>query len=108
LLYDRALEIAPKNIDALLNNGSALHTLKRFIEAIRCYDEVLKLDKKNTMALAYKGLSLAELGEVEEALEYFKSALELDKYYDLASISIEKAKEILKSYKKLSTQTSLD
>ncbi|MEK6944411.1 MAG: hypothetical protein AABW55_03085, partial [Thermoproteota archaeon] len=86
----------------------ALHTLKRFTEAIRCYDEVLKHDKKSTMAFAYKGLSLAELGEVEEALEYFKGALELDKYYDLANISIEKAKEILKSYKKLSTQASLD
>ena len=39
----------PKNQDALINLGSALHTLGEYTKAISCYDIALKLDKKNTI-----------------------------------------------------------
>ena len=87
----------PNNIDALVNKGSSLHSLGKYIEAINCYDLALKIDKNCTMALAYKGLSLGELGQVQDALKLFKQSLELDRNYDLAQISHKKALEILKA-----------
>ena len=57
-MYDRALTIQPKNLVALINKGSVLHTLQKYSEAISCYNIVQNLDKKNTIAIAYKGLLL--------------------------------------------------
>ena len=90
------MEISPKNIDALLNLGSALHTSKKYKESILCYDKALKIDKKCAMAFAYKGLAFAELGEISSALTFFKKALVIDKDYDLAKISKDEALKILK------------
>jgi hypothetical protein len=42
------------------------------------------------------------MGELQDALKYFKKALSIDKYYDLASISSDIAKDLLKSVKKKS------
>ena len=93
-MYDKALNIKPENLDALINKGSALHTLKKYTEAISCYNTALKLDKKNAMALAYKGLSVGELGNISFAIRCFKSALLIDHDYDLAQISLDTAKNV--------------
>ena len=81
--FDKALDISPNNIDALINKGSALHLDEKYLDAIVCYDTALKIDKKCSMALAYKGLSLGELGNLTEAINYFKKALSVDRilYY---------------------------
>ena len=79
-----------------------MHSNQKYRQAIECYDVVLKIDKRCAMALAYKGLSLGEMGELQDALKYFKKALSIDKYYDLASISSDIAKDLLKSVKKKS------
>ena len=97
--YDKALAIAPDNLNALLNKGAALHSNQKYIQAIKCYDEALKVDKQCAMALAYKGLSLGEMGELKDAIKYFKKALSIDKYYDLANISNDVAQDLLKSIK---------
>jgi tetratricopeptide (TPR) repeat protein len=57
------------------------------------------------MALAYKGLSLGELGNLTDALKHFKKALSIDQDYDLASISQEMVKELLKSVEKQKSKT---
>ena len=88
-MYDRVLTINPKNLDALINKGSVLHTLQKYSEAISCYNTVLILDKKNTMAIAYKGLSVGEMGNIPSAIKYFKKALSIDNDCDLAQISLE-------------------
>jgi len=97
-MYDRVLTIQPKNLDALINKGSVLHTLQKYSEAISCYNIVLSLDKKNTMAVAYKGLSIGEMGHIPSAIKYFKKALSIDNDYELAQISLDTAKRIMKSH----------
>jgi len=97
--YDKVLAIDPDNLDALLNKGAALHSDQKYHQAIDCYDKALKVDNRSTMALAYKGLSLGEMGELQNAIKYFKKALSIDKYYDLANISNDIAKDLLKSIK---------
>jgi len=73
-------------------------------KAIECYDEALRIDKKCAMAFAYKGLSLGEMGQLQDAIKHFKKALSIDHNYDLASISKEIAKELLKSIKEKKTK----
>jgi len=97
--YDKVLAIDSDNLDALLNKGAALHSDQKYLQAIECYDEALKVDNRCTMALAYKGLSLGEMGDLENAIKYFKKALSIDKSYDLARISNDLAKDLLKSIK---------
>jgi tetratricopeptide (TPR) repeat protein len=57
------------------------------------------------MALAYKGLSLGELGNLADALKHFKKALSIDHDYDLANLSKDMAKELLKSIQKQKSKT---
>ena len=91
-----ALTIKPKNLYALINKGSVLHTLQKYSEAISCYNIVLSLDKKNAMAIVYKGLSIGEMGNIPLAMKYFKKALLIDCDYDLAQISLDTANSIMK------------
>ena len=95
-MYERALSIEPKNLDAQINRGSVLHSLQKYTKAISCYDVVLSFDKKNTMALAYKGLSLGEIGDIPSAIKHFKKALSIDNDYELAQISLDTANHIVK------------
>ena len=95
-MYERALFIEPKNLHAQINMGSVLHSLQKYIKAISCYDIVLSFDKKNAMAFAYKGLSLGETGNILLAIKYFKKALSIDNNYELAQISLDTAKRIMK------------
>ena len=97
-MYDRALTIQPKNLVALINKGSVLHTLQKYSEAISCYNIVQNLDKKNTLAIAYKGLSVGEMGNITLAIKYFKKALSIENDYELAQISLDTAKRIMKSH----------
>ena len=103
--FDRALKVSPKNLDALLNKGAALHSEGSHSEAILCYDAALKIDKKCAVALAYKGLSLGEMNQLEDAVIHFKKAVLIDREYDLAHVSKEIAQELLKSIKEKKAKT---
>ena len=96
-MYDRALSLQPKNTSALLNKGSVLHALEKYVDAITCYNIVLRIDKNNPIALVYKGLCIAETGNIQLAIKYFKKALSIDGECELAKISINTAKGIVKS-----------
>ena len=95
-VYDRALSLQPKNTSALINKGSVLHALEKYTDAITCYNIVLSIEKDNPIVLAYKGLCIAETGNVQLATKYFKKSLSIDNKYELAEISINTAKCIMK------------
>ena len=95
-MYDKVLAIQPKNVNAIINKGTILHTLGKYFEAISCYNTALKIDKKNTMAIAYKGLSFGEMGDIQLSIKYFKKALSVDNDYELAQISLDTANDIMK------------
>ena len=97
VVYDQALSLEPKNMNALINKGSVLQALEKYTDAIICYDTVLSINKNNPIALVYKGLCIAEIGNVKLATKYFKKALSIDSEYELAKISINTANHIMKS-----------
>ena len=97
-VYDRALCLQPKNTSALINKGSVLHALGKYTDAITCYNIVLSIEKNNPIALAYKGLCIAEAGNIQLATKYFKKALSIDAEFELAKISINTAKCMMKSH----------
>ena len=95
-VYDQALSLQPKNTSALINKGSVLHALEKYTDAITCYNIVLRIDKNNPIALVCKGLCIAETGNIQLATKYFKKALSIDGECELAEISINTAKGIMK------------
>ena len=95
--YEQALNLQPNNVTVLINKGTALHALRKYTDAITCYDIVLRIDKYNPIVLVYKGLCIAEIGNIQLATKYFKKALSIDCKCELAEISINTAKHIMKS-----------
>jgi len=70
-MYDRALNLQPKNMNALINKASVLHTLEKYSEALSSYNIALNIDKNNPIVLAYKGLCIGETGNIRLAIKYF-------------------------------------
>ena len=56
----------------------------------------IKYRKRQSIVLAYKGLCIAETGNVQLATKYFKKSLSIDNKCELAEISINTAKCIMK------------
>ena len=57
----------------------------------------LQINRDNPVALVYKGLCIAEIGNIQLAIKYFKKALSIDNECELAKVSIDTAKCIMKS-----------
>ncbi len=60
-----------------LEEGNALHKLKRYEEALAAYEQVIPLDPKNANAYHNKGLVLDKLGRSKEAQQCYKKARQL-------------------------------
>lgn len=73
--YAREIFRKPKNIDAYLRLGNALHEMERYRDAVAIYDRALAL-KLNSGALQHnRGNALLELGRWEEAIASYREAL---------------------------------
>jgi tetratricopeptide (TPR) repeat protein len=68
--FDKALEIDPDYVDARVNKGFALYTLKQYKEAIECIDQALQFDPNNANAWYNKGLVLYNLGKAQANKEH--------------------------------------
>lgn len=77
--FDKALEINPKNKEALISKGKILLLkLETTGEADICFAKVLKIDTENTKAWNGKGWSFYIQKKDKEALECFDTALSKD------------------------------
>ena len=105
-IFNKILELDPKNIDALCNKGVCLfkdadslplfesgndEAIKMYLEAVKMFDEALKIIPKNIKVLYYKGYVFAKLGRYrfeggvaspcflknDEAIKIFDQILEL-------------------------------
>jgi tetratricopeptide (TPR) repeat protein len=75
--FDRELELAPVNTEAIHSNrGYCLQGLGRYEEAIAAFDEVLQINPRHVKALTSRGLCLAALGRYRDALVCYDRALE--------------------------------
>jgi tetratricopeptide (TPR) repeat protein len=101
----RAVELAPRSVDALTHYGHCLQALGRYNEAVRTYERAFETDPLS--ALQCRGLARAlELaGQPVRAIEFYRKALELEPgsvgdYFALGSLyeRIGKRAESLASY----------
>jgi len=77
-VFDKALEIDPRNGCALGNKGVVLINFNRYREALVIFDEILKVDSQNIKTLNNKRIALIRLDQYQEALEVCNRILEID------------------------------
>lgn len=70
----QALQLAPKNVNVLLNYGSLQWRLGQKDAAQKTFAKVLELDPHNRTALSTLGYMARDQGDVEAAQDYFKRA----------------------------------
>lgn len=81
--YDRALELAPENIDVLVNKAVTLYNNRqRNDEVMVICDQALQIQPYNARMLYMKGTVLKTMGKVSEAKAYLDKASELDPKFE--------------------------
>jgi len=75
---EKALEIAPKFIEAHYNLGNVYSHIDSLNEAIECWAKVLELDENHQMATIYTGLAHFKKGDVDQAFTFFEKAIALN------------------------------
>jgi protein O-GlcNAc transferase len=76
-LFDRALEISPKNADILADKGKVLTETGQHTDALDCYQKAIAIDPSNWMALHNQGCTLLALKRPAEALAIFDQLIEI-------------------------------
>src|SRR6266581_1209990 len=72
------------NADAYVSKADALHSLRRYEEALVAYEQVIDLDSHYAYAYKSKGDTLNSMGYHEEALVAYEHAIDLDSHYAYA------------------------
>jgi len=73
--YDRALQLNPKNVEALTNRGALYYSQKAYEQAKQDIQRALQLNPKQDAALNNQSLLLAHAGNYSDALSYVDRAL---------------------------------
>ena len=76
--YDKALTIAPNDLETLTNRGNVLQELKQFDEALTCYNRALDINPDYENALYHRGVALQELKRWHEALASYERVLSIN------------------------------
>ena len=77
-LFDKALELDPRDAEVWTNKGLSLFKLGRKDEAIRCFDKAIEIDPRVAEAWNNKGTILNELGRYDDAIRCLDKAILLD------------------------------
>jgi len=89
--YNRALQIDPQRIDALLNCGTLYYERGNLARASEYFQRAVALDGQNALAHFNLGCVLDEIGDVEAARQQLRLALRIhpdfpDAHYNLAFV----------------------
>ena len=76
--YDRAIQINPDSVDALVSKGAALKNLGRYKESGKACDQALRINPKSAGAWANKAAALGSLGKFKESLTACDQSLKYD------------------------------
>ncbi len=76
--YDKALELDPTHMDALVRKGVTLYDMGEVRPALKCFDQATTLAPANFKAWLQKGRSLMKLGQHDLALRTLLHAEGLD------------------------------
>jgi len=80
LLYDKILEIDPRNIDATFNKALLNCRAKNEIEEMRWYQETIKIDPSFDIVHYDLGCTYSEKGDKEKAIDHYKLAIEANPF----------------------------
>jgi tetratricopeptide (TPR) repeat protein len=86
--YRKALDLAPRNVDAHLNLGRLLHEEGRLRSAEAQYRAALEERPEDVTALFNLAVALEDLGRPMEALAKYEQVVRLDSYYADAYFNI--------------------
>jgi protein O-GlcNAc transferase len=76
--YEKILELAPRNLDAINNRGNCLSLLGQFAEAIKSYDAIIAARPNDLRAHCNRANALKQLGRCHEALAEYERVLKAD------------------------------
>ena len=106
-LYEKAIELNPKDASAYGNRGNVLDDLDRKDEALASYEKVIELNPKDALAYNNRGNVLDDLDRKDEALASYEKAIELNPKYASAYYNrgivlddLDRKDEALASYEK--------
>jgi tetratricopeptide (TPR) repeat protein len=74
--YEKALELAPKDIRAITRCADLHRRTRNYEKAITLYERRQKLEPESHHPLLYLAFTYAEMLEYEKAIEYIKEAIE--------------------------------
>ncbi|HQX52916.1 MAG TPA: AAA family ATPase [Planctomycetaceae bacterium] len=86
--FDKAIELDPKDAEALVGKGNTLRAIGLFSQSLDCYNEALSIDSSSISALTNKGNALIGLGKLEEALQADQQILSLVPEFPVALSNI--------------------
>ncbi len=75
--FDRALEIDPRNVRALVNRGEACRLLEAYDDALESFNRALELGREDARILGHRGQVYVALERYSEGLADLNRALEL-------------------------------
>jgi tetratricopeptide (TPR) repeat protein len=76
--FGKALEVNPKNFEALLGQAGSLSNLQRYQEAVDSFNKAIEINPKSFEAWLGKGGCLCSLQRYEEALTSYDKAIEIN------------------------------
>jgi tetratricopeptide (TPR) repeat protein len=88
LLYDKALELDPKDTDTRLMKARVLRRTNNLEASYKATMEVLSEEPENTTALYDAGLVWAAAGENDKALAFYEATLKVDPNHVLARVGV--------------------
>ena len=80
--YNRALELKPDYVEALINSGTILRESHQHIEALERFNKVLTINPNYETALGNCAILLTEFKRSEQAIGMFQRLLSINPNYD--------------------------
>lgn len=81
IYFERALQLNPSLVPALINIGAILRNTGKFTESLQRLDQALVLDQSDPATWLNKGVTLDSMGNLREAIDCYEKALALDGHY---------------------------
>jgi len=77
-LYEKVLDINPKNVDAQYSIGNIFYKLGQYQKALNSYKKVVQIDTRHAKSHYNTGVILHELGQYQKALNSYKKVVQID------------------------------
>ncbi|MFN6559796.1 MAG: tetratricopeptide repeat protein [Nostoc sp. ChiSLP01] len=96
--FDRAIELYPRYVVAIVNRGVTYCLMKRYEEALQDFNLVIELDLQNQWAIAHRGDTYYLMERYDEALQDFNCAIEINPKYKWAFVSRGETYRLMERY----------